>query len=69
VLQKGKEFQKFIMNFLIIIIVKDFCMIPNSWEKLTEIRIWLSIKPKNKGGGRGGDAWFAPRGLVPLVRI
>ncbi len=44
-------------------------MIPNSWEKLTEIRIWLSIKPKNKGGGRGGDAWFAPRGLVPLVRI
>jgi hypothetical protein len=37
------------MNFLIIIIVKDFCMIPNSWEKLTEIRIWLSIRPKNKG--------------------
>jgi hypothetical protein len=68
-LQKGKEFQKFIMNFLIIIIVKDFCMIPNSWEKQTEIRIWLSIKPKNEGGGRGGDAWFAPCGLVPLVRI
>jgi hypothetical protein len=58
------------MNFLIIIIVKDFCMIPNCWEKLTEIRIWLSIRPKKqKPPRRNGDAWFAPSGLVPLVRI
>jgi hypothetical protein len=59
-LGKGKKFQKFIMSFLIIIIVKDFCMIPNSWEKLTEIRIWLSIRSKNKGVGEGWRCLVCP---------